>query len=219
MDDRERGSGVGECLKLMEGIEITEQRLALGDFQVDDHLIFERKTLADLSASIIDGRLFSQAKRLAVSPTQTVLIIEGTSADLSAIGMRREAIQGALISISLIFGIPVLRSMSSEESARLIVYASTQVREVVDGAVLRHGYRPKGKRKLQINILQGLPEIGPTRAKRLLERFGSVESVLNADVSQLIKVSGIGQHTAEKMRWAVSESRGSYLAGETDPVL
>ena len=85
-----------------------------------------------------------------------------------------------------------------------------QIRATAGGVFPRHGYCPKGKRKRQLHILQGLPGVSPARAERLLERFGSVESVLRADDEQLQNVPGISGRTAEAIRWAVSEDPGSY---------
>ena len=56
--------------------------------------------------------------------------------------MTREAIQGALINVSLILGIPVLRSRDAEESARIMLYAGRQLCSVISGAVMRPGSRP-----------------------------------------------------------------------------
>ena len=73
------------------------------------------------------------------------------------------------------------------------------------GGVQRHGYRPKTKRKRQLFILQGLPGVGPERAGRLLDRFGSVEVAISASSSELQSVDGIGKSIADKIRWAVND--------------
>lgn len=208
-DDREAGSGVIEALKALDDVEVTVERLTLGDYEVDGRVLFERKTLFDLTISIKDGRLFQQAARLAGAPKHVAVILEGTARDLRDSGMRREAIQGALITLTLIFGIPVLRSMGPEETARLMLYAAKQVRMIVNGALPRKGVRPKGKRKLQLQILQGLPGVGPGRARRLLEAFGSVQAVFQASANDLLEVSGIGANTAKTIRWAVGETRAT----------
>ncbi len=119
--------------------------------------------------------------------------------------MRHDAIQGALVSVSVILGIPVLRSRDALESARVMLYAGRQLRSVISGAVPRPGYRPKSKRRLQLHVLKGLPGIGPTRAARLLDRYRSIEAVLTADVEGLAQVVSIGKATARKIRWTVSE--------------
>ena len=69
----------------------------------------------------------------------------------------------------------------------------------------RHGYRPKGFRKRQQFILQGLPGIGPKKASRLLNRFGSVEAVITASSIELQSVKGISQGIADRIRLVVSE--------------
>ena len=210
-DDRERNAGVIAALQRLDGVAVIVQRLALVDYQAAGTLIVERKTLADFAISIVDGRLFTQARRLAAAPRRSLLIIEGTSADLAACAMRREAMQGALISLSLVFGIPVLRSLSPDETARLIVYAARQLRAAVHGATQRHGYRPKGRRKRQLYMLQGLPGIGPARAERLLDKFGTIQGVCNANPDQLTEVPGIGKRTAEVMERIIREAREPYF--------
>jgi len=212
-DDREQDAGVIAALRRMDDVAVTLQRLSLGDYQVASTLIVERKTFIDFTASIKDGRLFTQARRLARASLPTLLILEGTAADLAATAMRREAIQGALISLSLIFGIPILRSLSADETARLIVYAAHQLHQAAHGAIPRHGYRPKGKRKRQIHILQGLPGIGPARAGRLLDTFGTVQAIINTDPDQWSAVPGIGRRIADAMTWATREARAAYSDG------
>ncbi len=208
--DHREPQAVLEALRALPGVEVSVARLELGDYRVGDDLLVERKTLADFAVSVIDGRLFSQASRLARSEKRSLLVLEGRGSSLSPTGIRREALQGALVSLSLIFGIPVLRSRDEEETARLILYAENQYSAFTAGAQHRSGYRPKGKRKLQLHILQGLPGVGPERALKLLEAFGSVEAVLCADAVALANVKGLGAKTAEAIRWSVSESAAVY---------
>lgn len=205
MDDRERSTILFQELSAMDGVNIQVQRLPLGDFQVDDRLLFERKRLPDFALSVIDGRFFKQMRHLADSALKGVLILEGGSHDLKNSGMRREALQGALVCTSLILGIPVLRALDTGETARLIVYAARQARLAVVGGVGRLGRRPKGRRKRQLYLLQGLPGVGPMRAALLLSHFGSVRNVFNASVDALISVDGVGTNIARCIDEAVGE--------------
>ena len=133
--------------------------------------------------------------------------------------MRREAIQGALVTLTLFLGIPLLRSMDPEETASLMLFAARQGRAVVSGAQPRQGGRPRGKARVQSRILQGLPGVGPERARRLLDRFGSIEAVIAAPADALVSVPGIGPGTAEAIRWAVQETAGPYdAARDCDPL-
>jgi DNA excision repair protein ERCC-4 len=211
-DDREQKSDVIQSLLGMENVKVEIRRLSIGDYQVDNRVIVERKTLKDFAISIIDGRLFKQMIRLANSTLTGVLILEGTAGDMAQVGVTREAMQGALITVSLILGIPVMRAKDSAETAKLLVYMARQMESVARGGVHRPGYRPKDKRKKQLFILQGLPGIGPERAGRLLDKFGSVESVISAGSDELQSVYGIGKNVADRIKWAVSEEMKLYSA-------
>jgi len=217
VDDRECKSAVIKSLLEIENIDIEIRRLAIGDYRIENRVIVERKTLKDFAISIIDGRLFKQIIRLANSTSSGVLILEGTVSDTVEIGVTREAMQGALITVSLILGIPVLRSKDPSETAGLIVYIGRQIESMAGGGVQRHGYRPKSKRKRQLFILQGLPGVGPERADRLLDRFGSVEAAISASSSDLQSVNGIGKSIADKIKLAVSERVSPYFIRPVGP--
>lgn len=210
-DDRECRGAVVEELRGSDCFDVAVQRLPAGDYRVDDRFLFERKTLPDLVLSIESGRLFSQALRLAEAETlRPALVLEGTFRDLRGCGMAWEAIQGALVTVSLFVGLPVLRTRSPQETVRTFLYAARQGRAASQGALPRRGHRPKGKAAFQRYLLQGLPGVGPQRAARLLERFGAVNAVFGADEQALASVDGIGKETARRIRWAVSEPLGRY---------
>jgi ERCC4-type nuclease len=218
-DDRECKSEVIQSLLQIEDVDVSIERLTMGDYQIDNRLIVERKTLKDFAISIIDGRLFKQMIRLVNSKSESVLILEGTAGDIADIGMTREALQGALITVSLILGIPVLRSKDPSETAKLIVFIARQIESMARGSLQRHGYKPKNNRKRKLFILQGLPGVGPERAERLLAKFGSVEAAISASSSQLQSVDGIGKSIADKIRWVVSErgSNSSHAPNSLEP--
>ena len=217
-DDRESKNQVIKFLSDMKNVSVIVKRLSVGDYIVDNRLVFERKTLKDFAQSIVDGRLFRQAIRLVNSKYKSVLILEGTGKKLTEIGVSREAMQGALITISLILGVPVLRSKDPFESAHLIIYASRQIKSTARGVLQRRGYQPKGKRKQQLFILQGLPGIGSERAIRLLNAFGSVEAVVTATNEELQSVEGIGESIAGRIKWAVREEIQSYGVLDEFPI-
>ena len=210
VDDRESASPVLPALRECVDFRVTVMRLPLGDYRVDDRFLFERKTMPDLAAAIIDGRLFRQALRLAQSPLRPAIILEGTSRHLADSAMRWEAIQGALVTVALFCGMPLLRTRTPEETVRTMLYAARQGQTFAAGALPRRGRRPHGKLARQLFILQGLPGIGPERAHQLLARFGSVEAVTRAGVEDLRAVSGIGERIAGALRWSVEESRCNY---------
>ncbi len=202
-DDRERPSGVVEVLEA-NGHTVIIQRLDAGDYLVNDRLIVERKTIKDFALSIIDGRLFRQCNALAYLD-DAILILEGRGADLKECAIDRTAMQGALVTVALIYRIPVLRSLNPSETARLMIYAADQLTRSRSDALRRPGYRPKGLRKQKLFALQGFPGIGPRRAQNLLDRFGTIENVLSADEPSLCSVPGIGPDAAKQLRSVLRE--------------
>jgi ERCC4-type nuclease len=122
--------------------EIRSERLPLGDIilhdptQQKDIVLFERKTLADLAASIRDGRYKEQSFRLIESATATgfnthhiVYIIEG---DLSRYDERhtqitKTALQSAMVSLLYYKGFSVIRTMNVGETADFILHFADKV--------------------------------------------------------------------------------------------
>ena len=209
-DDREEAGGVIGELRGRVDVAMEVRRLPVGDFLVEERFAVERKTLADFACSVVDARLFKQAAALVKGSRRAVLILEGTTADLGGGSVSRESLQGALITVSVFYGLAVLRARDAAETAGLLVYLGRQAQRFASGSFPRSGSRPKGKRARQLFVLQGLPGIGPERAARLLERFGSVQAVATASPDELATVDGIAETTAARIRWAVEESPGPY---------
>lgn len=197
-DDREDAESIISQLSKHGDLNLIKKRLILGDYQINEWLI-ERKTLADLVLSLCDGRLFSQIARLAASDRCIALLIEGKSQDIEQYKIHREAIIGALCSISIHFHIPVLRSQSQTETAKLLYYCAKQLHQN-NNQLKRGGRKPKRNKTRQLFILQGLPQVGPTLAKRLLTHFLTLEAVLTATEHELIQVEGLGKKKAQKIR-------------------
>ncbi len=209
-DHREAASPVPATLQALPGIDLQFRWLPVGDYLVDGRCVFERKTVRDFAASIVDGRLFVQARKLASLAQPTAIILEGRAADLAATNLRREALQGAMISLSLIYHLPVLRALDPAETARLMLYSAQQMRRHESAAGCHYGRRPKRKKRMQLRLLQGLPGVGPARANQLLVTFGTVERALTATLEELEKVEGIGSKTAAAIRDVLQENPAPY---------
>jgi ERCC4-type nuclease len=122
--------------------EIKSERLPIGDIilhdptQEKDIVLFERKTLNDLAASIRDGRYKEQSFRLIETATATgfnthhiVYIIEG---DLSRYDDRhsqitKTALQSAMVSLLYYKGFSVIRTMNVCETADFILHFADKV--------------------------------------------------------------------------------------------
>ncbi len=197
-DDREHADILLYILSCHTDIHLIKKHLKLGDYQINNWLI-ERKTLPDLVLSLCSGRLFSQISRLSESSYNTALLIEGSSHDIATYDITREALIGAICSISLNFNMPILRSLSQAESAKILYFCATQLNSRETGTI-SSGRKPKRQKNRQLFILQSLPQVGPKLAKRLLTHFDSIEAVFTASVKELTKVEGIGQEKARRIR-------------------
>jgi ERCC4-type nuclease len=126
--------------------EIKSERLPLGDVILHDPsqgqglgrdiVIFERKTLADLAASIRDGRYKEQSFRLIETAAATgfhthniVYIIEGDLAryDEQHTQITKTALQSAMVSLMYYKGFSVVRTMNVGETADFILHFADKV--------------------------------------------------------------------------------------------
>jgi ERCC4-type nuclease len=207
VDDRERDGLVAGHLAALPGVSVEIGHLPLGDFLADGRLLVERKTVADLAASLCDGRLFRQAKRLAAERGHRVcIVLEATSSDAERVGVTRESLQGAVVSLTLIYGLPLLRARDAAETARLIRYAAAQLVRSAAGLPKRVLRKTTAAERVRIEMLQAIPGIGPERAHALLVRFGSVASLAAAPRRELAKVPRMGRTLAGRVLAAVGDT-------------
>lgn len=195
-DNRENSSGVPSLLS-NNNINVQMMQLMVGDYMINDDIVIERKTKEDFVQSILDGRLFSQCAGLRKTGLTPLIIVEGnpyeTRHNISA-----EAIKGALLSISLSWQIPVIRSSGKEDTVHLMVMAARQGKRS-PAFVLKKSRKPKKKQNQQHYFLQGIPGVGAALAYKLLTHFSSIEKLILADVKELGEVEGIGKIKADKI--------------------
>ena len=204
-DDRERAGGVVDALREMEDVDLSIEHLRLGDYRVENTLLVERKTVADLAIFILDGRLFRQAGRLARAAAVTpCLIVEGAAEDFDRAAVPRAALQGALITATLIYGLPLLYSTGPAETARLLRIAACQLRRRTARGPERFGSKSGSDDRLRMLMLEAVPDIGPVRAKALVEAFGTIESLAAVGVKELAATAGIGPVIAARLKRIVS---------------
>jgi Fanconi anemia group M protein len=198
VDYREKASGLLELLK-REDVEVEIKKISYGDYLINDSITIERKTARDFLISIIDGRLFNQLSNLRRYCINPILLIEGDPFDTD-LAFDHTAIKGALISTQAIWYIPTVSSRSKKDTRDIFLMIGRQEQACMDVVPLRGGYRPKRLKSRQLFILQGLPKVGPTVAKRLLTHFRSVSGVMNATVEELMEVEGLGRISAGNIR-------------------
>ncbi len=203
-DFRERASGVVDALSGFPDVHVVLKQLPVADYVVSERVGIERKSAADFVDSMIDGRLFNQASALSSHYSRPVIIVEGTN----IYGVRNvhpNAIRGALASLVADYGISVIFTRDSAETAAMIRALAKREQDAGRDVRIRGEKRIMGLREMQQYIVESLPFVGPKLAKQLLRHFGSVESVFTASERELAKVEGIGQKRARAIRKVLTE--------------
>ncbi len=199
-DSREQAGGVMKHLHGM-GVQIDTRSLEVADFILSDRVAVERKTTEDFVDSLIDGRLFDQLKQLKEYP-RPYIVLEGQGL-ASTRNVSPEAIMGAVASITVDYGVPILQTQDALETARFLVAVAKREQGRAGRHVAVRGKNPNSDDDRSIEILAALPGVSELRARALLGALGSVDAVTHADVDTLAAIEGIGPKTAQAMRDAL----------------
>jgi ERCC4-type nuclease len=179
-----------------DGCEVVVRRLSAGDYDLGNGVVVERKTIADLRASLADGRLWPQVAKLRKARV-SYLIVEGP--DVLPALRDADGVRGALLAI-IDLGIPVIRTRDVEDTAswlRLIARRRSQ-------QPLRRRSPHVGRPRTQehspaVNVLAGIRGVSETRASALLDRFGTVAAIATAGVPELAQTPGVHAKLAKRI--------------------
>jgi len=202
VDQRELDSVIARDLSTREGIETRLETLAVGDYVVSDRVAVERKTVADFLDTLTGGdrSLFEQVGDLVRHYARPVVLIEGAGL-YEERNVHPDAIRGALASLTVDFGVSVLRTEGEDDTADLLAVLAGREQTTRDRTVSVHGEKSaKTLAEQQEYVVGAIADIGPVTARSLLEHFGSVETVMTAREEDLLEVDGVGEVTASRIR-------------------
>jgi ERCC4-type nuclease len=136
VDERERDLYVRLTEIDISNIQITKEVLPLGDIAIESEtgqklLLIERKTCADLLASIKDGRYDEQSYRLTHSeeyPNRHAIIYLVEGIFTKYVGKDRKLLYSTMTSLNYFKGFSVWRSSSVEETADILVAMVDKIR-------------------------------------------------------------------------------------------
>lgn len=191
-DDREESSGVPSILRSL-GITVFLRQLSVGDYIVGDNIAVERKSITDLVNSVFDKRFFDQIERLTSSYDISFLLIEGNLNRIYKITSNWKAINSALISVMTIQNLRVIYSIDKQETAEILkkLAEKFQLNDNKKRSISLHD-KPKFEniKEEQEYIVESFPQIGEILAKKLLEKFGTIKNICNANISDIEKAIG-----------------------------
>jgi DNA excision repair protein ERCC-4 len=199
VDFSERSAAVLDLARASDDFDVQMVHLPIGDYFIDGGVIVERKTYADFATSLTDGRLFPQAATLARSPHRPVVLLEGPRPRHMP-DVHPHALKGALVSLAVMWRLPVLHARDPGDSIRILRFLARQLAQSAPGILQRYDRKPKRLASRKLYMLQGLPGVGPALANQLLRQFGSIERVITADETELQQIRGIGPRKAARIR-------------------
>lgn len=187
VDNRERNSLVASYL-MEQGFEIEFKQLPVGDYLIGNTAI-ERKTVSDFKSSIINKRIFTQLTELKQFES-CLLIVEGIlDEDLYNIGMHENAFRGFLLSVVLEYNVPVIYTHDEKDTAKYFAVLANKKEKGEQGIRASKIFLSK-EEQVQF-ILEGFPNVGPAKARALIEKFGTLSRIFNASEEELEVVLGV----------------------------
>lgn len=195
VDDRETSSRVAVRLHEL-GAAIRIERLEFGDYAIGDRILVERKTSQDFMDTLVERDLFGQIKAMAEVVPRPILIIEGE--DLYTVrNIHPNAVRGTLAAITVDMGVTLLCTRDADDTAEML-YVLAQREGSERGERKMHPKKSyRSVREEQEYALAAFPNIGLRSARLLLEHFGSLKAIIDADPEELASVRGIGEKTAQ----------------------
>ena len=186
------------------------KQLDIGDivlYNTESKCIIERKTLNDLSSSIIDGRYKEQKQRLLASGHRVVYIIEGITKNKH--GVKHSTLLSTMLNMQLRDKITVIRTKDIHETSQIIILLKTKLIEFNNIQLQTTMYNPnivmKKKHNLTkelifINQLCCIPGISQKLALCIINKYPKLKDLIDVynvldtvEGSKLLsKIDGIG---------------------------
>jgi Fanconi anemia group M protein len=130
IDHREGKSALAARLR-QQGLTVEVVNLPIGDVKISDRILIERKGTRDFVDSLLDGRLLDQATRLVAAAPRALLILEGSDL-FQHRAVNGQAIMGALATLTFDYGLPVVTSADTAETARFIAVSARRETKMLE---------------------------------------------------------------------------------------
>ena len=199
VDHREKGNQIVRHLAEQDFI-VENQKLDVGDYLLSKDVAVEYKTVKDFVDSLVDGRLLSQLKRIKSAFRKPLVIIEGEEDLYSVRNVHPNAIRGMLATIAISYGIPILQTKSSEETAHIMSAIAKREQKDSSSILQEHTSKPVTLKRQQEYFISSLPNLGTNIARLLLREFKTVKNIVNASEEDLKVIENLGSQKAKQIK-------------------
>ncbi|MDP6505582.1 MAG: helix-hairpin-helix domain-containing protein, partial [Planctomycetota bacterium] len=179
---------------------------------ISERLAVERRASNSFVNGIMDKSLFANAIFQRERFGLPVLIVEGT-VNYEFRGMDPQAVRGALTSMVIEYGLNVVSTQDTEETAHLLAMMIRQEQIGIPEISLIPKRKATTLPDMQRRVIEMLPGCGRVMARDLLQHFGSVERIVRATVAELRKVRGVGAKKARQIQQVLT---AEYEALDTE---
>ena len=195
VDSREKNSLVLAELSEL-GAETEIKQLVVADYIIGE-IAIERKAISDFISSMINKRLVRQLEEMKQFK-KSILIIEGyDNKNIYSTGVHENAIRGMILAILLDFETPIIFTKNEEDTAKYLTVLAKRLERGPKEISLRAKKRIFGAKEQQQIILEGFPGIGPSLAKAMLKKFGSIQKIINASLEELKEIKKLDEKKAK----------------------
>jgi DNA excision repair protein ERCC-4 len=203
VDRFEIPSGIPKHLERL-GADVRLTMLEVGDYDVGGGTIVERKSVGDLHASVLAGRLWRQIGALRRSARYPFLLVEGRNLDFGPI--LPQSIRGICLSAQRL-GVRLLRSADVTDSALWLFLLARQCQRQGrdrDRPIPAQRPQPPTPTEAAEAMLAAVPGLSAVSARALLAHFGNVAAVVAAGPHGWLAVPGIGPERARSLAETLS---------------
>lgn len=214
IDSREQ-SRIGYAEKFFHKYNSSVVELTTGDFIFEngngEQVCFEYKQMNDFLASVTDGRIFEQVKRMNDEFKWSFVVIEGTIDDLNKENRRRmiQRNTGKPFSLNQFYGaIARLNCYATvvqcHNQAQAFNFMEKQALKIFDTEPLVKHFK-KDSDNYALNYLMSINGVGYKYASQIVSVFEieSLKDLLNLTIDELLSVDGIGQKKASLIMEAI----------------
>jgi len=182
-------------------IDVKLDQLEIGDFLLPDETVIERKTVNDLINSVVDGRIWLQASNL-TQYKHPIILVESRdkwkSFYFSNTKNPHKIYFSAISAITYSFSIPVITLDSKYDTIDFVESLWKKITsEKPSSRPVKKMRKTASYDEIRENLLAQIPGISISKAKSLLNHFGTIQNITNANVTELKQLNGIGKKLAK----------------------